>query len=423
MVGMAAAAQFLSAPGQSYSVAAFKEPMRDGLGISETDFSLAYAFATIVSGALLPMVGRWVDRLGARRTLPLIAVFLGGGCIAMSRVTSLGGLYAGFSLVRALGQGALSLVAAWLVGEWFSRRRGFATALSGVGGSLSVMSIPLINNAVIVRYGWEAGWLVLGVIVWVVLVLPSVIFVRDRPEQLGLLPDGDTPTDHAPGQSSVATPEAVAPEKVVSREPSPVIVGDHQWTVAGVLRDATFWKLLAVPATSGMVGTGLVFHTVSLLGSRGISPTWALTLITLQALIATCGALGAGWLTDRVAAGRLLAAAMLCLAAASFLVLVMPTPWLAILYAVLLGLHGSIIRSTGMVVWINYYGRMHQGAIRGIAMAAMIFSAAIGPLPLALSVDWFDTYNYALALFLATPLASAALVSTAGPPRAQPSSV
>ena len=68
MLGIAAAAQFMSAPGQSYSVAAFKEPMRSSLGVSETGYSLAYATATIVSGLLLPLVGRLIDRHGARRT-------------------------------------------------------------------------------------------------------------------------------------------------------------------------------------------------------------------------------------------------------------------------------------------------------------------------------------------------------------------
>ncbi|MDP6718529.1 MAG: hypothetical protein QGF59_07775, partial [Pirellulaceae bacterium] len=66
MLGISAAAQFMSAPGQSYSVAAFKDPMQAGLGISETNYSLAYGFATVISGLSLPYVGRLIDRLGAR---------------------------------------------------------------------------------------------------------------------------------------------------------------------------------------------------------------------------------------------------------------------------------------------------------------------------------------------------------------------
>ena len=75
---------------------------------------------------------------------------------------------------------------------------------------------------------------------------------------------------------------------------------------------------------------------------------------------------------------------------------------------------------TAMVVWMNYYGRKHQGAIRGMAMAVMIFAAAAGPLPLALSIDWLESYNPALFGFVAAPLISAALVWTARPPRISP---
>ncbi len=414
MVAIAAAALFMSAPGQSYSVAAFKEPMRESLRISETSFSLAYAFATIISGALLPMVGRLLDRQGARRLLPAIALLLGLACLGMSRVSSLGSLYFGFSFVRSLGQGALTLVAAWMVSEWFSRRRGFATAISGLGGSLSVMSIPLVNAYVISQFGWQTGWIVLGIAVWGLLLLPSMVLVRNRPRDLGLLPDGD---DIEQREQTSPEEEPSADRSEAAQQNAPL---EPQWEVTSVLRDPTFWKLLAVPATSGMVGTGLVFHAVSLLGSRGVAPGWALSLISLQALVASCTALIAGWLTDHYPARYLLSTAMLLLAVAGTTVLVMPFTILAILYAALLGLHGAILRSTGMVVWINYYGLANQGTIRGIAMAVMVFAAAVGPLPLALSIDWFATYDIALYAFIAVPAVSSVLVWTAGPPRLQP---
>lgn len=400
MVGVSAAAQFMSAPGQSYSVAAFKEPMRAGLDISETNYSLAYATATVISGVSLPLVGRAIDRFGARLALPLISLLLGFGCLGMSYVGSLTSLYVGFGVVRSLGQGALSLIAAWMVGEWFARRRGFATALSGLGGSLSVMTIPVVNGLVISQLGWEKAWVVLAFAVWVLLTLPSIILVRDRPEDLGLLPDGDDPC-----------------KKSDSQQDRSKVHDQVSWSVGEVMRDLTFWKLLSVPAAAGLVGTGLIFHQVSLLGSRGISPSWALGLISIQAVIASCAALVAGWLTDRCQSRYLLAGGMIMLSCASLVVLFMPFVAMAIVYAAMLGLNGSILRSTGMVVWMNYYGRNHQGAIRGVAMAVMILAAALGPLPLALVVDWFQSYDLALYGFVGLPIVAAVMVLTAGPPR------
>ncbi len=407
MVGVSGAAQFMSGPGQSYSVAAFKDPMRAGLGISETSFSLAYSVATLISGLCLPLVGRLVDRCGARRVLPTIATLLGLACWWMSRTDTLPGLYLGFSLIRSLGQGALTLTAMWIIGEWFARRRGLATAVSGLGSSLSVMSFPVINGLLIAHFGWQTAWAILGATVWCVLVLPSIFLLRDRPEDIGLHPDGLPPED----ESALASPNDLARG---GREYLPT---EHSWTVNEVLRDVTFWKLLSVPATSGMIITGLMFHQVALLGTRDVSAVAALGLISLQAMVATVCSLPAGWLTDRVAGRRLLSLAMLFLAGASAVILLMPVPQLAILYAVLIGLQGALLRSAGNVIWLNYYGRTHQGGIRGVAMSVMILAAAIGPLPFAFSIDRFGSYTLALLAFIVIPLTAAGIVATASPPR------
>lgn len=404
MIGISAAAQFMSGPGQSYSVAAFKDPMRSALGISETSFSLAYSVATLFSGACLPFVGRLVDRHGARRVLPIVATLLGLACWGMSRVESLPGLYVGFSMIRSMGQGSLTLLGMWIVGEWFARKRGLATALSGLGGSLSVMSFPIVNGLIIESLGWRSGWSILGTAVWIALILPSLLVLRDRPEDIGLHPDG-------------IAPDAKEPEPRGGTSRREYLPAEHFWTVSEVLRDGTFWRLLSVPVTSGMIITGLMFHQVALLGTRGVPKLAALGLISLQAIVATAFSLPAGWLTDRIAGRRLLSLAMLFLAGASFIVLVMPTPHLAFLYAALIGLQGALLRSAGNVIWLDYYGRTHQGGIRGIAMSAMILAAALGPLPFALSVDHFGSYNMALFAFIAIPLATAGIVATAGPPR------
>ena len=140
-----------------------------------------------------------------------------------------------------------------------------------------------------------------------------------------------------------------------------------------------------------------------------------MALLSLQALIGTLVGLGAGWLTDRIQNRYLLASAMGLLAGAVGIVWLLPMSLLAVVYALMLGLHGSILRSTGAVVWMTYYGRQNQGTIRGVAMAVMIFGAAAGPLPLAVSRDQFGHYTPALTGFLTVPLIAGLLVMTVDP--------
>lgn len=404
ILGIAALAQFLSAPGQSFSVAVFKDPMRMSLGLSETQYSLAYGFATIVSACLLPFIGRMLDHWGARIILPIVATGLAISCFFMSQIHTLGSLYLGFSLVRSLGQGALTLISVWMVGEWFEKKRGRATALAGFGSAFSVMTVPFINSWLISEYGWKTGWIFHAVTVAVCLILPGIFIVRNRPEDLGLHPDGIDPEQK---------PEPDPEEK--SKRPL-ITATIESWTVRQVLRDPTFWKLLSVITTHALVGTGLVFHQIALLGSHGVPTNWAIRMMAFQAVCATLLMFPAGWLTDRFTSRYILCFSMLCMALANLIVLTMPAIWMVVVYTFLLGITGSIFRSTATVVWINYYGRMNQGAVRGVAWSMMILASALGPLPVAMSIDYFGSYNPVLYLFMALPLMAALAVWSAHPP-------
>ena len=84
---------FLSAPGQSFSVAVFIDPMLGDLGFQRTSFSGAYLFAGLCGGLVLPGVGYLLDRWGARRMLPLLGLLLGAACLWMSSIGDLAGLF------------------------------------------------------------------------------------------------------------------------------------------------------------------------------------------------------------------------------------------------------------------------------------------------------------------------------------------
>ena len=408
MLAVSTLGMFLSAPGQSFSVAAFIDPMLSDLGLLRTDYSIAYLIAGLVGGALLPGIGLLLDRVGARVLLPTLGLLLGLACLWMSSIGTLLGLSIGFTLIRSIGQGAVTLASTWLVGEWFQQRRGLAMGVVGLGGAASVMTIPQLNDWMIDEYGWRMAWWGLATMVWCGLVLPALLLVRDRPEPLGLLSDGRWHDDQVVDQSDPALQSSQA-----SQEGSQ----DVDLTVGQAIRLSSFWKLLAVWCTTSMVGTGLIFHQVSLLATHGVAREDALLLLGMQALVGTGSGVLAGFLTDMGFERFLLGASMLFLSLAIGLMLWMPDPRWALAYAGLMGLQGGIIRTAGTAVWINYYGRASQGAIRGVAMAAAVVAAACGPLPLALSWDWTGSYSVSLLVFGVLPLLAGIGVLTARSPR------
>jgi MFS family permease len=408
ILGIASAGVFMSAPGQSYSVAAFIDPMLTELHLNRTGYSAAYLVATLLGGLTLPWVGRKVDEFGARKMMPLVAVLLGFACVWMGSIQHIVGLYIGFSMIRCLGQGSLTLISTWLIGEWFEHRRGLATGLVGLGGALSVMFFPWFNDQLIGQFGWRNAWMILAAIVWIVLVVPGVLFIRNRPEDMGLLPDWKKPGDKttSPKQKSVEKKTRWA---II--EPT-----TDSWTVQEARQTPTFWKLVAAVSVCSMIGTGLIFHQTSLLAEKDVLRENALWMLGVQAMVATLVSIVAGYLTDRVEARYMLAFSMLFLSLALLLLIFLPSPKFAFLYSALLGMQGGIIRTTGTVVWINYYGRLHQGAVRGFALSLMVIAAAFGPLPLALANDNWGSYQTTLIAFLILPVIAGFTVLSAKQP-------
>lgn len=414
MLGLAAATVFLSAPGQSFSVAAFLDPMLDELRLDRTTFSVAYMTATLISGLSLPLVGRLVDRLGARLVLPFVATGLGLACGWMSSIGSPLHLYIGFTMIRCLGQGALTLISSWIVGEWFHSWRGRAAGICAVGGTASVLIVPPLNDFLIHSFGWRNTWWMMGAGVIVLLVLPAIIFLRDRPEAIGLLPDCEYPADPA------IMPQPEHPLSVEDHQTiTPAVeswMGEDSFTVAQALKCSAFWKVAAVVGTVALVGTGLVFHQVSILAEHHVSRATALAAISVQACAATTSSLVAGYLTDRIPIRFVLAVSMLLEILAILLLLNLPSPNWAFVYSSLVGLHGGIIRSAGSVVWINYFGRRYQGSIQGVSMSLTILAAALGPVPLAWIYDKTGSYQTALVWFLVLPLLAGIGILSARPP-------
>ena len=403
ILSVAFTAIFMSAPGQSHSIGTFRSIMILGMeSVNDTQFSTAYLVGTLVSGFALPFLGPLIDRFGARILLPLTSMLLAASCILMSYVEHLPLLYLSLGMLRLFGQGLMCLLATWLVGEWFQEKRGLVMGLMGVGGALSVMTFPLLNRYFILNYDWQTAWLVLAAILLVTFVIPPWLAVRNRPEEEGLFPDWKYhPPEKNPTHATKYSPH-------ITRE---------TWTRSEALRNPTFWKLVMCITCTSLVGTGVIFYADRVLEPVGMSGNKPYYVLALQALLATITCIVAGYLTSKIQARYLLATAMFLLATAMALLVTMSSPWMVLPFAIMGGVHGGIIRTVGSVVWVNYYGREHQGAVAGAAVSVAVAGSALGPLPLAISEDLFGTLEPALILFMCLPIISGIVVLSAVPPK------
>jgi len=384
MVGFSALALAMTGPGQTVGISLFIDPLIEELGVSRSAIATSYLLGTLAGAIALPWIGRALDRYGVRRTMAVIGFVFGAVLIALSFVSSIVGLSAGFVGVRMAGQGALGLTATTAIALWFDRRRGMAIGLVSAIGAVGISATPILIEGVIGQHGWRAAWAIEGVVVWLIVIPLAIFAIRDRPAQLGQRADG------------VPLP----PEGTEH----PIEVG---LTRGEVVRHPYFWLLASAVAVSGMLGTAVAFNQISLLTARGLTVTQAAANFIPQTLAGLAATLATGYLIDRFAPRWMTAGSMLVLAAALLWGPIVQPGFSAVLFGVLLGASGNMIRTVEAATMPHYFGTRHLGSIRGVVSSIAVGGTAAGPLAFAAVYDRVGSYSPVMVASAAVPLAIA----------------
>jgi MFS family permease len=396
VVAVATLATFCSGPGQSFVFSVFVDPILADTGISRVYLSTLYAFGTGVSAAMVVLVARLVDRFGARLMLAGIALALGIAAFGMSLAAGPLALFFGFAAMRALGQGSLPVTATMLTAQWFVKRRGRAMAVVILGLAASNALLPPLTQSFIASFGWREAYMALGIMVWVLLIPASIIIVRNRPEAVGLHPDG--------AGEPVEEPDEEA--------------GNNRGSLE-VVFSADFW-LLAVPlAAIPFAVTALVFHQISILGEQGIAPGVAAGVFIVFAIAAAAATSLSGFLTERLGPRKPLGISLGLLLLGVIGLQFASTSTLAAGYAAVVGAASGIQGVVAGTIWAHYYGRHGLGKVQGPATMVMISAAALAPLPLAALHQFSGNYSLGLALMAAIPVSCAVMLYFFDPKRAR----
>ena len=395
MLALAGLAVFMSGPAQTYGVSAFVDPMLTELGESRSLFSTTYSIGTLVSALPLLVVGRQIDRYGSRLVMTLAAIVFAGALFFMSGVGGVLTLAIGFSLLRASGQGVLTLAARTLVPHWFVRRRGRAFSIIGLAATASLAAVPIFNERLIQMLGWRDAWRVNSVIILLVLAPLLWFFVRDRPEHVGQHPDG------------------VPPDPALAHH----VPEEHGHTLKQAMRTPAFWALIGAGLVPSLVLTGLSFNQVAILTDRGLPATLAAATFTVESLVGLPITLLAGSLADRFPLRFTLAAGQVFLALAMVVLLMSDSAGLALVYAALRGVSGGFWSVAADVAWPSYFGKRHLGSIRGFGYSMGIAGAALGPIPFGLAYDLLGGYNPAILGLLILPVIAGLALMVVRTPR------
>jgi MFS family permease len=398
IVAVASIAIGMTAPGQTPGVSVFIDPMMATLDVTRSEISTVYLIGTLVGAFMLPRFGRMFDRHGTRFTMVLVGGLLGLMLAAMSGVRGLVTLAIGFSGIRMLSQGALSLVATASIAPWFDRKRGTAVGMATAFGSIGISLMPLLSTLAILQFGWRMAWVLLAGLSWLVVVPLGIWWVIDRPSDVGQRPDG--------------SPE---PEE---GEPDPADDVIH-FTRREAVRTPMFWAIAGVVASTGLIQTALGFHQIDLLGDQGLTPVEAAVNFLPQTIAAVGITIVIGAMIDRVAPRVVVFGSMGLLAASMVGVGWVSPGWTAVLYGMAVGSAGSAGRTLEAAIFPRLYGLQHIGAIRGTVTMIAVGSSAFGPLILSIGRAMTGSYMPVLYALLVMPAATCVMAMVARDPRRQ----
>ncbi len=399
VLGVAALGIFASGPGQSHTFSVFVGPLGRDLGLSGMTIASAYGFATLAAALCLPLIGRMLDRHGARRMLALVAALLGLACIAFGTVDGIAWLAVGFAALRFLGQGSLMLCCAYLVSQWFSRRRGFALSLMALGFALSMAVHPPLAQWLIDLLGWRQAWLWIGLATWALLLPPVLLVVVNRPEDVALHPDGDAaPVPRAAAREGTAREEGGP----WSADAPPPAAAEAGLTLRQALRTPAFHIIATGLFSLSMLVTALHFFQVSIFTAHGLEPAIAAKVFPVSALTMVAATPLIGRMLDRYRTEWMFSGGLVVMVASLVAATLVDSLWTAIGYAVVFGLNNALTMTFFSFMWPRYFGRRHLGSIQGVGQMIGVIGASLGPLPLGLAQDLFGGYNpmlLGLALF------------------------
>ncbi len=363
----------------------FLGPLRAEFGWTQSQTFTGLLLVTAAVTIAAPFIGSLVDRFGARRII--IFGFLMEGAVIASFATqteSLLTFYARYIALAILGLGTTHVAFARVISVWFDRRRGLALGIALAGLGVGGIIWPLLSQWAITAYGWRTAYVIVALAVATVGILAIGLVVRESPESMGLLPDGDEQPTAVGGTVLAGTSLAGA---------APWVPAQTGFTLAETLRQGHFWLMLGAFLLIGIGVQSLILHLVPMLVLRDVEPMRAAQAQALVAAALIVGRLGAGMLMDRFFAPRVAIAFLVGPVVGIILLASGASGTAAFLAGMLTGLAAGAEVDVTAFLASRYFGLKYFSRIYAWFYSAYSAGAGIGPLLTAQAVEHYGDYT------------------------------
>jgi MFS family permease len=248
---------------------------------------------------IAPVAGGLIDRLGPRRVIVPGILLLFAGLVLCSSVKTLFQFYLFYGVLVAAGSTCIAIVAfSAILAHWFERKRGLASGIAVSGMGLGTFLLVPLSQSLITSYGWRPAFAILGGLVLLIALPLNLLFLKHKPEELGLQADG-VKLAHAAEGSGTQHAASSNPQK--------------DWALKEVIRTRSFWALVAFPFFS-LIGVYIVVvHNVRFMVDKGIDPMTAAFIFALAGMSTSIFRIFWGWISDHVGREKAYTAGMVSL--------------------------------------------------------------------------------------------------------------
>ncbi len=394
IVGASFFISFLTVGGRN-GFGVFVIPMSEEFSWDRGTISLAASIGFLLNGLSQPFIGRLYDRIGGRKLILVSLITIGISNLLLAATNHIVFLIIVFGVVMAIAMSGGSInTTISIISKWFERKRALAVAIVAAGAPMGGLVLVPMASYLIELAGWRTTWAVLGVMVLALSVPLAYFVMRERPEDMGLEPDGDS------------TPKT-AEERAEAGSRRAPLESDRWFTCFGSF---PMWQLSGAYFVCGFTTALISAHFVPFAIEEGYSQSMAASAFGVMSGLNVVGVMAAGALGDRFNRKNLLSLVYFLRGCAYITLLVVPGLLGLWSFSLVAGFSWIATVPLTTALTADVYGLRNIGILGGIVFTAHQIGGAISIQLAGVIRDLTGSYDSALVI-AAILLMCASLVS------------
>ena len=376
VVSLTLPATFCATGLSQIAIAGVQDYIYEDMGWSRSSIAFAASAGTWTAGLLAPIIGRITDKYGARYLMVFGLLVSACSFFMISFSHTLAVFYVAYITGRAIsGPILINLTPRTIVVNFFRQRRNIILSTTStfrpISGSVIILTFAAFAS---INIDWRETYMLFGFLT--LIILPFILlFLRNTPEEIGLLPDGEVNNSNEdPANKNLSLND------------------ETSFTLNQAIRTPTLWLVTAAMSLGLIAQSSVMFSLKPFLIESGISQTNAAIILSIGSFLAL-GNIGWGYLSTYIGSKNSFLISLSIGTCTNYYLTMVNTLPEALIFIIIWGLCANSAVNMGQMMIAEYFGRKWYGSILGIVAPISTICLGMGPFLGAIIRDFSSSYN------------------------------